>query len=49
VGKLRIILKRDNLENDNGRVREADQSLEDEDEGTYSRNLHRVTWKEGSS
>lgn len=49
VGKMRIILKRATNEETSNTVKEADQSLEDEDDinkdsGT-SRNFQRVTWK----
>ena len=49
VGKMRIILKRAVNDETSNVVKEADQSLEDEDEinqnGETSRNFQRVTWK----
>jgi hypothetical protein len=57
MGKLRLIIKR-NIPHEldgPGVVREADQTLEDEDDlpDTYdaaqSRNMNRVTWKQGST
>ena len=49
VGKMRIILKRAVNDETSNVVKEADQSLEDEDEinqnGDTSRNFQRVTWK----
>ena len=49
VGKMRIILKRAANEETSNIVKEADQSLEDEDDinqdGETSRNFQRVTWK----
>lgn len=49
VGKMRIILKRATNNESSNIVKEADQSLEDEDDikkdGETSRNFQRVTWK----
>ena len=49
VGKMRIILKMATNDETSNIVKEADQSLEDEDDinknGGTSRNFQRVTWK----